>query len=625
MRKNGFNDADNFFASHIDESNWPYSSLMFDPRPWTVILEKSARLIGSKPKGRLVPREGGDALGAYINNELLSYQWDDNSRLNESMIQKYGASFGLTKWKYCRRGKAVFYDGPDFIPCNPRDVLANPSYSNINKWFQYREWVTLKELEYENDIAHVAPIYKNLDKLREALREDAKQKGDRRSTSYQSQVKKLKGLEDYLGQDEVFPVVELVTEYRPDRWITFSPRHGVVVRDIPNPYNHGEIPVVSLRYYPLPDDLYGVSEFEPVAKQIRAINAHVSAYSDKMALKLRPPIHVNPTNVRMHSIEWNPEAKWLMNNPNADVQVMKMDYGDDGAFQSIYSVLTSSLLNAWGETSQGTSNVDPFEGEKTATEVRDSAFTRNVRDNMNQIFLSEALKKQTMFWHSMNQQYMFKGTSDQAKIVRIVGRDAVEFFNRMGLADMRPTEEESNQMATGQLNVSDVVPGPRYPVGIGTDETGMPIEAPKFMPDEAGMGGNLIIEPGDLVGNYDYMPDIETMQAPSQMDVERKLTAILGTVTNPAILQLLAQEGKKPKVLDLLVKMFESTKVIKDAEAYFEELPQQPMLPQDVNQQPNTGGAASPQGGAAAGGTGQNPGMAAPNPMVNGQLNQQMV
>src|SRR5690348_14702784 len=89
FRKNGFDDADKMFASYIDEGSWPYSSTMFDPQPYTTIIEKSARLIGSKPKGRMVPREGGDALGAYINNELLSYQWDDNSRLGESMISKW--------------------------------------------------------------------------------------------------------------------------------------------------------------------------------------------------------------------------------------------------------------------------------------------------------------------------------------------------------------------------------------------------------------------------------------------------------------------------------------------------------------------------------------------------------
>ena len=585
FRKNGFDDADKMFASYIDESNWPYRSLMFDPRPYTTILEKSARLIGGKPKGRLVPREGGDSLGARINNELLSYQWEDNARLGESMItkwimmdqnvRKYGSSFMIAKWRYDKRSGEVFFDGPDAIVCKNRDVLANPSYDFINKWFQYREYVTLDELQKVNDMARTENAkYKNLDLLRDSIREDAKGKGDKREANIQIKNKSMRGLTDYLGSDELYKVVEIVTEYRPDRWITFSPRHGVIIRDIPNPYKHGEIPVVHLKYYPLPDDLYGVSELEPVSKQIKAINAHLSAYSDTIALALRPPAHVNPVNVRMHTLDWSPEAKWLMNNPNVDVQMMKIDTSITTNFQSIYQTLVGSLMNAWGEQSQGTSVVNPAQdqGRVTATEIKDTAFTRNVRDNMNQIFLAEALKKQIMFWHAMNQQYLFTGTKDQQKIVRIVGRDASEFFMRQGLADIRPTHEDAQMLAMGQMKPEDIAPGPRFAVSVGEDEEGNPLEVPKFIPDEAGEGGNLIIEPSDLSGNYDYIPDIETMKAPSSQDVKNQLMEVIGLLINPAVLQLLIQEGKKPKMMEILTRAFEATDVVKDAEALFEDV-----------------------------------------------------
>src|SRR3990167_622669 len=71
---------DNLFRSHIQENNWPYRAQVFDPRVFTALYEKTSRLLANKPTGRLIPREGGDALGAKINNELLSFQWDDNVR-----------------------------------------------------------------------------------------------------------------------------------------------------------------------------------------------------------------------------------------------------------------------------------------------------------------------------------------------------------------------------------------------------------------------------------------------------------------------------------------------------------------------------------------------------------------
>lgn len=631
-RKNGFDDADKMFASHIDESNWPYKSMVFDPRPYTVIVEKSGRLIGAKPKGRLVPREGGDSLGAVINNELLDFQWDDNSRLGESMVskwikmdqgtRKYGKKFALCKWKYeCRieDGKRkVLYDGPDFVVCKTRDVLANPSYEFVNKWFQYREYLTLNDLKSVNDAARTKPIYKNLKLLQDILKTDdqSKGRGDKRETDNTLPNKSFRGLTDYLGSDEVYKTIEIVTEYRPDRWITFAPRQGVIIRDIPNPYKHGQIPVVELCYYPLEDDLYGVNEFEPVASQIRAINSFLSQFSDDIVTSLYPPLMINPVNVKMHTIEFTPEAKWLMNNPGEDVKRLEAGGSTIQSFNTIYSTMVGSLLNAWGENSQGFSQVNPTQdqGRVTATEIKDTAITRNVRDNMNQIFLSEALKKQILFWHSMNQQFLFSGTKDQTKIIRVVGRDAVDFFKRQGLADIRPTDEDVMNSVLGKNDLDPLVEGPRYPV-----ETGDGDIVPKFVPDEMG-GGDLYLEQGDLLGTYDYIPDTESMKPPSDDAVEQKLTAILGTITNPAVMQQLQMEGKRVKIAELLIKMFESTKVINDAEAYFEDIPQQEggMLDGQVNQ----GGAGIADAGQAGQGNGGDQGLVGGNQAVSGVQDQ---
>ena len=626
-RKNGFDDADKMFASHIDEKSWPYRSTMFDPRPYTVILEKSARLIGSKPKGRLVPREGGDSLGAYINNELLDYQWEDNSRLGQSMIskwimmdqnvRKYGSSFALVDWHYEKRSGQVFFDGPDFTVLNARDVLANPSYPFINKWFDYRDYLTLKDLQNINNAARTDPIYKNLDLLENSVRDDIKGSGDTRTVA--SKNKQIKGLQEFLGRDIYNKTIEIVHERRNDRWISIARKYGVVIRDIKNPYKDGGLHVVHLKYYPLQDDLYGVNEFEPVSKQIKALNAHLSAYNDWLALALRPPTHVNPLNVRMHTLDWSPEAKWLMNSPNVDAQVMKMGADVSNNFQIIYQTLVGSLMSAWGETSQQMSSANPTQdnGRVTAAEINNTAFTRNVRDNMNKIFLAEALKEQIMLWHAMNQQFMFKAKADQLKIIRIVGRDAVEFFTRQGLGDIRPTQEDAtasaNALAMGQ-QAPVVPPGPVYAVNVGADQQGNPLEVPKFMPDANGGGGNLIVEPNDLMGNYDYIPDIESMAAPQPEQVEQKLAALIATITNPVIIQGLAGEGKRPKYEEIITRAIEATNVIKDAEAFFEDLPaQQPTMggvqPNGQNQI-NGGGVASPTGGATSVGNVPNGGVA---------------
>lgn len=151
-----FDLKDELFRSHIDETKWPYRAVVFDPRTFTSLYEKTSRLMGNKPKGKLVPREGGDALGAMIHNSILDWQWDDNERVdNMPMLakwalmdlntRKYGAAFALAKWHYQTqievkdKKRKVFYDGPNFKPLNNRDCLPNPSYSTIKFWFDHRD------------------------------------------------------------------------------------------------------------------------------------------------------------------------------------------------------------------------------------------------------------------------------------------------------------------------------------------------------------------------------------------------------------------------------------------------------------------------------------------------------
>ena len=71
-RKNGWNDiTDAYYGKLPDE--WPYITKITDPRIRTSLIEKNARLLNNKLRGRLVPREGNDILGAKINNVKLDF------------------------------------------------------------------------------------------------------------------------------------------------------------------------------------------------------------------------------------------------------------------------------------------------------------------------------------------------------------------------------------------------------------------------------------------------------------------------------------------------------------------------------------------------------------------------
>lgn len=608
-RTRDFDKKDVLFRSHIEQTNWPYRSLVFDPRTFTALYEKTSRLLANKPRGRVIPREGGDVVKAKIINELLSFQWDDNERADaQSMIakwammdqnaRKYGAAFGLAKWHWKRQvvkedkdgkttGKSkVYFDGPNFRPLSNRDCLPNPSYSTIKNWFQHREYLTIDELSDVNDASRGKPIYKNLDILKQALKKESKAGGDTRANNYNVKNLSIKGLTDYLGQDEVYKVVEVITEYRPDRWITFSPRHGVILRDIPNPYDHGQIPVVMLKYYPIDDDLYGLSEIEPIEKLQKAINALVCQYLDAINMSLYAPLKINSTGgaVQMHTLEFGPGSKWLMSNPATDVITHDQNISGVSEFTSTYRFLVSAMQEALGETSAGMSNIVPGETGKTATEVKDSAASRNARDNFNQIFLGESIKKQMMFWHLMDQQLLFKTGEGKTKVLRIVGKDALAYFKSVGL-DGNGLSDTSidllSSMADEGVDPADLQE-PLYPV-----QTAEGIK-PKMEMDEMGQMGSLLLEPDDLAGTYDYIPDVGSMNTSAVDDTMRAKAVAIEQITKGGLGALIQQSGKTIKIADMAIDYWEDIG-FKNADQYIENA--QPVQMGGINGQVNQAGA----------------------------------
>lgn len=645
-----FDKTDVLFRSHIQKNNWPYRALVFDPRVFTTIYEKTARILANKPRGRMEPRESGDAIGAKINNEILNFQWDDNERVDGSPMlakwalmdlsaRKYGASFGLVKWHYeshVYEGKRkTFFDGPNFKPWANRDVLHNPSYPTIKNWIQLRDYVTLSELMEVNDSAKSKPIYKNLDILKSTIEKEGLKTGDQRASNYVVKNLSIKGLTDYLGQDPTFKTVEVITEYRPDRWITFAPKHGVIIRDIPNPYSHCQIPVVQLKYYPIDDDIYGLSEIEPVERLQNAINALLCQYLDGINMSLYAPLKVRNVNgaVQMHTLEFGPGKKWLMNDPSSDVITHDQNTSGVAEFAQTYRFLVSALQEALGETSALVSNQAPGSSDKTATEIKDLAISRNARDGFNQIFLAEALKKQMMFWFKLNQQFLFNG-KEQQKILRIAGKDAIKYFQTMGM-DKEGLSDTDQDMLGDETLADSVTPQdlmkPLFPV---KTENGI---EPKFSMEPGGQSGKMILLPEDLSGDYDYIPDVGSMgknasdeSIKAKGDFMSRVTGIDPTTGQPTgIAQMMAQEGKKIKATDLLVDYAEDIGFV-NADQYIENIQQEPMMEGGVDQngqpiQVDGGGGVNAQAIQGDMGNGGVPGFQGMVPAVPGVQAQPVV
>ena len=612
-RDNGWNDITDAYYGRLPD-DWPYNSHVVDPILSTTLIEKNARLLNSKLKGRLVPREGGDAVKARINNAVLDFQWD-NANLSGSMLSKwsmmdmdtrlYGSKFALTCWKVIRDhdGKLIF-EGNEFLPKDIRDCGMDPNCQNVKdaKWFQLREWMCVDDIEKANKNKEGVEIYKNIKELRDAINNAS----DRRDTEYLSRIKQLKGMEDRMGDDDSFQVVEIVTEYRPDRWITFAPKHNIILRDIKNPYKHGKIPIVQLKYYPLGDDPIGESEVERVLSLWRAIQSVINAHLDGMNVRMFPPLKIIEGQARIETLVYGPGAPWIMNNPNA-VTEMNFGNGSLNEFQTNYSALKSAFNQAMGDLSQGVSNVDPNETDKTATEIKAVSRQQNIRDEKNQTDLGEAVADCMKMWLSNTQQFLFSDPDKHEHILRILGKDEFQYFKDLGMDEMELSQEAMMEIqqiieaSEGDIDdallaeMTEAGKVPKYPVvenPYAKDPTKYKIK-PKLDISKKGDYGELSVVPEDIDGVYDYIPDVKSMSVGSDMEHTMGMQRLFDTIMNPAVTQMLASEGVKINIQDLLVNLFNQYGT-KDSDQYFSSINPQQMNPQIPQQIPQEGLSGTP-------------------------------
>ena len=624
-RKYGWNDITDAYYGKLPD-DWPYTSKVTDPRIRTSLIEKNARLLNQKLRGRLVPRHSGTAIGARINNAVLDYDWD-NANTGGSMQLKmsvtdmdtrlYGTKFCYIPYRTVKDENGVtIFEGNEMIPIDIRDSGMDFASTHVRdaKWFQRRHWSFVEDLDTVSDVTG-QPIFPGLRELKKKMN-DKDYKSDKRSNEYLSRVKQIKGLDDRMGEDTAFPIVELVDEYRGDEWIIFAPRYRTILATFKNPYIHGKIPVAQLRYYHLQDDPFGESEVEPVIPLWKAIQAVVCGFLDEMNMKMRPPLKVIDGAARVETIVYGPAIQWIMDNPDAVTEV-KSSGEAIRYFQVTYSSMVSAFNTAMGDLSQGVSGIDPFNPEKTATEIKQTAKQQNTRDQKNQTDLAEFIKDIMQMWLSNNKQFLFENPEKHEHVMQIIGSEEFNYFQQAGLDEMIVPDEALDvigEIITQQDgNVSDADINqmmeagkvPKYPVIENPNEKDpkqLRIKQKMRINDTNDMA-ELSIVPEDVEGDYDYIADVKSMSAGASEDMAyARQQAIQLLTTNDNVLQLLAVEGYKVKVKELLSATFEELG-LRDASRFFEATGGQQALPP---------GQAGEKATAVSGGANQAPGGVAP-------------
>jgi len=584
------------YRTYIDKNNYPHSARVFDPRTFRIIETITPRMVANEPTGSFYPTESGDMTTSHILNALMKYDWRRAEMFPKLVMYVksmliFGTAFGRTYWDFREKektrmvaktigGRMVWtpknteqikvteFDGPNFEPLNIYDCYPDPNSTSLAnmRWFIYRTFKTVKELEYENETRGYEH-YKNLDKLKQAVEDKSKENnsaGRKDNLQFREHRRVMLSTQEFIGEDKSNPDVVVLRRFTPDGWCFYAPEYDIIIREEENPYFHGEMPIIYGVDYPYPGELYGMGEIEPVDRIQRAINAVLNQRLDNVQLTLNTMWKVKKdSNTDMHTLVSAPGNIITTGDMNA-VEAVQVPDVTGPTFVQTMNYLTSAMQNGSGITDY-TVGIDGSNSvaNKTATGTRLIQQEANAQFKLKiQLFNHMVIQRIANLWKDLRIQY----TTEEQK-VRIIGRDLVNYLREN--TQLSQIDPQGNQIIPGDLETPSKL-------NIGPDES---FAFLNLSPSD--------IQPS-IVGDYDFIASVSSEQLSDPIAMQENFFSALDRVKDPAWVQGLTAQGKTLNYIGLTEKVFdklnlglESKDVLTDAQQ-MQPQPGQPM--QDMSQ-----------------------------------------
>lgn len=558
------------YRSFIDQNNYPHSARVFDPRIFRVIETITPRMVANEPSGSFYPQEGGDVVTTQILNALMKYDWrraemfPKQVNFIKSMLI-FGTAFGRNYWDFRERdkvrmkaksvgGRMVWtpestekikvteFDGPNFEVLNIYDCYPDPSATSLAnmRWFIYRMFKTIDELEREND-SRGAEYWKHLPELRRAmeLKKENKKAGSRKQDiQFREHRRIMLGTEDLAGQDASNPEMTILLRYTREGWCFYAPEYaGIgdfsgIIREVENPYFHGDLPIVYGVDYQYPGELYGMGEIEPIDRIQRAINAVLNQRLDNVQLTLKSMWKVKKnSDVDMHTLISAPGNIITTGDMNA-VEPIQIPDVTGSTFVQTMTYLTSALQNGSGITDYTVGiGTNKTVGNETATGTRLIQQEANAQFKLKiQMYAHMVVERIANQWKDLRIQY-----TTEAQKLRILGAEEVKYLRdntKLSQIDM-----EGNEIIPGDMEAK---------AKLEINHEGFAFL--NLLPDD--------IQPG-LVGDYDFVSKVAADQLNDPAVMQENFFAAVDRTTNPQWVSGLAQQGKMLNYVDITNKIYD--------------------------------------------------------------------
>lgn len=481
-------------------------SHVFDPKLSTLIIERAYRVMSQNPTGKIKAISKNDEGAQRLMNLILDkyiipnanaqFDWLTKLRMVDIYSNLYGNFFALVDWDIKPNG----YVGPDMWLINIRDVFPQVGATSLedSEYVIIRSWQPLSFFEARAK----DKSYKNISKIITILKDKSNPSKDKREES--QRTNKYDDSSGVAGKG----YYEVLTMYERDKWTDYCVGADMIFREVNNPHDNGELPVVCKYSMPLLDDFMGMGDAERGQTMQHTINSIWNLYLDAVKMSIFPPTLINKDNIAsMSSLKWSAGAKWLVRGQIGNsVSPVNLNPQGISTFNNTYNVAGAALLNMMGTTDTAvTAEVDSAFG-KTPQALKMQAARENTRDNADRFYMESFI------------------TQAIRKMVNLVGQ------KNNGSVVVRMFKDEIEDLARSYPEVGE-------------------------MYDEK--SGKLTIKKGQIGDiRYDYEIVSGSTYAVDQEVQQKNLSMLMTMFTSqPQVMQMLAQDGYVVKLGELFSRL----------------------------------------------------------------------
>ncbi len=389
-----WSEIDNIVGNKLSDAlSQTRKSKMVDPKLPSYIIERSNRVMAQFSTGKYLPISNDDTFSARLINLVVEKHVIPNAKAQFPLLTKlrmmdrysgfYANSFALVDLDV----KANGYNGPDLWLIDIRDVFPQVGAVSLED----SDYIILRSYQPISYFERLKNV-KNLDKIIETLKKktgdkenkDASQTSTRQTSEYPTRSTSV-------GDGQY----EILSMYERDRWVDYVPALGNddgIIRDIKNPHDDGELPVICKQSIPMLDDFFGMSDMERGMPIQKMLNSLWNLYLDSVKISIFPPTILNKDKIVPSSIKQGAAQKWLVRGAPQDA-VMPFPVNPQGTntFNNVYQVGTAALLNLLGTTTTSTTaQTDPSFG-KTPQALEMQAARENTGDNADRFFMEQTV------------------------------------------------------------------------------------------------------------------------------------------------------------------------------------------------------------------------------------------